>query len=353
MFSRSFSDICVLGTGISTLSLGSLTYLFCALATVMLPTLASAQTRNLVPNESFEERDSTIVIGQPVPCPNESGEISLVTEWVSAGGSIDYFHSCAVGSEYPDYGVPTNLFGSQQAYDGEAYVLFGAIADNHLNWREWIEVQLKEPLKKDEVYELSFYVNLTDDSRYVVQEIGGLLTQETTSDYSGSLFFSAEPQVENTSVDLNEKDDWLEVSGEFIATGGEEYLTIGCFREYQNLTVDTLDYSSPMYVNNCSYYLDMVSLVKVGTVGIEGAEALETTVYPNPTADGSLYLQHNLTPSSTTTWQLTDLRGRVLLSQPVGTSTVEFDVSHLSSGVYLSRLLEDGVPLRTDKVVVK
>jgi Secretion system C-terminal sorting domain len=80
------------------------------------------------------------------------------------------------------------------------------------------------------------------------------------------------------------------------------------------------------------------TLSKVVSVNFVGKGGDKTAVYPNPTHD-VLRVDFTATEASTTTLQVTDLLGRVLLSQNVsvakGANLVPFNVSSLPSGAYL------------------
>lgn len=321
------------------------------------PFLVVAQDANLIPNESFEQRDSLAVLGVPVPCPNSSGGINLCAQWGSSAGSIDYYHACATNSDYPDYGVPNNVRGYQEAKEGEAYALFAVFSEGGgENWREYIEVELKEPLNSNKVYRLSFFLNLPDERKYAVSEIGALLTKESTSDYSGTDYFNAKPQVVNHKDSiLNDKEEWMEITDTFTVDGDEKFLTIGCFEPYSNLTIESTYDSVGQYTPGCAYFLDVVTLTEVGTVGIGDAEQVITNIYPNPVNDVFLYLEHSVADTRSLTWQLLDLQGRVLLTegQLSANGTTRMDVSSLASGVYLSQLVKQGRTVSTQKVVVR
>ena len=313
---------------------------------ICLPMFSVGQ--NLVPNPSFEERDSTAVFGHPVPCPDESADINLALNWHASMGSVDYFHSCAIGSQYPDYGVPINLFGVQQAKDGEAYELFACFGYGYEHWREYIEVELVEPLSAEKVYQLSFFVSLPEEREYAISEVDALFTTETTDGWGGGDYSSSNPQVKNPrNRILNDKVNWMEITDTFTVSGGERFLTIGCFESYWNLTIDTT-ITSGLYNPGCAYYLDEVTLFEVGYIGV-GEPSVSFNIYPNPTTS-------NLTIESKTSlalvW-LTDLAGRRLAAFRNQNRQWQMDVSAFSSGIYLVEAITEDGRRSVQKVLVQ
>jgi len=77
-------------------------------------------------------------------------------------------------------------------------------------------------------------------------------------------------------------------------------------------------------------------------------------IYPNPVKD-KLTLMHSLSTSfNHLTWQVTDMYGREVWSEDLmmKDASIELDASHLSNGLYLFRLLDDGELIKSGKFVV-
>ena len=91
----------------------------------------SAQ-QNLVPNGSFE--DYTI-------CPTSPSQVYVAIGWNDpTNASSDYYNSCATLMSL--VGIPTNQFGRQFAYDGNAYLGFATYDISYKNYREYINIKL-------------------------------------------------------------------------------------------------------------------------------------------------------------------------------------------------------------------
>src|SRR5262249_29794989 len=125
---------------------------------------STAPLANLVLNPSFESFTSI---------PTGLGQVNLAISWTSpTNGSPDYFHSLATAAS--GVSVPTNTFGSESAHTGRAYVGLHARPINL--YREYVEGTLASPLIAGSTYQVSFYVSLSDGSRWAVDKLGVYLS---------------------------------------------------------------------------------------------------------------------------------------------------------------------------------
>ncbi|MDY5969301.1 MAG: OmpA family protein [Bacteroidales bacterium] len=223
------------------------------------------QGNNLVYNPSFEEY---------VDCPRKvdaHGILTTVQAWFQpTAGSADYYNRC--GSK--ECGVPKNKLGVQFPRTGDGMC---GIYCSKTDYREYLQTKLKEPLRAGETYRLAFHVSLSEYSAGAVATIGGLVTQECPADTGESVLMKKEvrqvapgisqtvatyyqPQVQNNYYRVIANTvSWTEISGEFVAEGGERYLTIGNFlpASQSNVTdLEALTYVLP----GAYYYVDDVSL---------------------------------------------------------------------------------------------
>ncbi len=220
---------------------------------------------NLIYNGSFEEHNS---------CPQKIEPYGQMMEveawWQPTGGSSDYYHPCG-GRQCQ---VPKNKLGYQFPRSGEAMV---GIYTSKTDYREYIQTELKEPLQKGERYYLSFYVSLSEMSYGAVATIGGLFTEERIKDNTRELFTNNDkqthsngirqkiakifsPQVVNRfSRPLLDTENWEKIEGEFIAEGGERFLTIGNFYPAEQSNVLFPAYLKEI-LPGAYYYIDDVEL---------------------------------------------------------------------------------------------
>src|SRR5688572_10456416 len=117
----------------------------------------SSIAQNLISNTGFEEYTS---------CPGSYSQAKAefrVKDWWSATlGTPDHFHSCSHG----DAGVPHNWAGISDAYEGKGFAGIYLWMDNEVNYREYLQNKLIEPLLKDSLYNISFRFKLSSYSRY-------------------------------------------------------------------------------------------------------------------------------------------------------------------------------------------
>jgi hypothetical protein len=307
---------------------------------IALPAICAGQG-NLVPNGSFEDVTS---------CPWESGLASLAFPWAPPlPSSADLFNVCNLGtpSGSPHLGIPENSAGYQHAHSGEGYVgIFtynGAIPDG----REYMQVQLLEPLNQGG-YVVSFWVSLADEFQYAVGSLGAYLS-DTLISYTGYSPYQVEPSIQSPDgVIMSDKDIWYHVTDTFKSRyGGEQYLLIGNFKTAEES--DTL--LVPTGANNrfqSYYYIDDVSVVALDTVsGIGETEQIAFSMYPNPVVErvniaGKERLHHVA---------LFDIRGRKIMEEDAHNQKHTIDLKGIPEGVYLLRVTDDEGHTATQRLV--
>ena len=224
------------------------TYLF-----LFITQLVAAQP-NLVPNPSFEEL---------YQCPI-AGEFSAMKNWYFVFQSPDVYNSCSIDPIYSE----TNWIGHQLAFSGNGYVASGLYIkheDNGLGWppREAFQVKLTQPLIQGVEYCASMYVSLADSCQYAISNIGMHFgnTDFSSLTIDTSVIFNLHPQVYNDSGNiLSDKIHWIKIEGSFVATGGEQFLTIGNFSRPQNMDTLSLSEYSNYGLGYAYYYFDEVEV---------------------------------------------------------------------------------------------
>jgi len=189
---------------------------------------------NLVPNPSFED-----TIGA---CDVQMG-ISSPKYWQTNHiySTPDYYNTCANSIIYPHVcTIPYSSRSYQFPRTGNAYVGIGVSAftnpDSSQIDVEYISVKLKAPLKSNACYYAEFYANLGNISNATTNQISLLLTQNTFTTSRYSFTNTIQPQVQwDTTKYFTDTLNWVKISGQFVAKGGEEYLTIGNFKDGTHL----------------------------------------------------------------------------------------------------------------------
>lgn len=109
-------------------------------------------------------------------------------------------------------------------------------------------------------YEVSFYISLADRSEFASSQIGIYFSKTQITDYTSEKAFFADPQFENPiGVFLTDTSGWKLFKVLYLASGGEQYLTIGNFNDSLNndtaSVIPTVSNGPHSY-----YYLDGISV---------------------------------------------------------------------------------------------
>lgn len=221
-------------------------------------------TQNLVPNSSFEKYKK---------CPEKENEVRKnVAEWsIVNKSSPDYFNNCSSNKlTSPE----ANFGGSQQPFDGDAYVGIVLASTVLGDFREYIQCKLAEPLKRDQLYCCSFYISLSDKSSIYTNRVGMYLSSNKIKT-STKLVVNLQPQIENkVDIYLNNKNGWTLICDTFKAIGGEQYITVGNFYDNKHSNLRIVDNIKelkrkypPSYdnatLNDAYYYLDNISVISL------------------------------------------------------------------------------------------
>ena len=226
---------------------------------------------NLVLNYSFEDT---------ITCPEvESGSTFIVytPPWFSpTNGTPDLFNECSNQLN----GVPNSSCGFQYARTGKGFGGFGW--DYSINC-EYLTGKFSSPLISNKKYCIEFYVNLANYSYYAYDRIGAYISVDSLHIPTyGYLHFI--PQIENPVGNIiTDTLNWSIISGQFIASGGEKYITIGNFRPdsiVHTLINDTIVGFYPYY------YLDDVYVYYCGGDTIEHPNQLTIPNAFTPNNDG-------------------------------------------------------------------
>lgn len=212
---------------------------------------------NLIPNPGFEASREC-----PANLGNFHGDVS---DWsCPTQGSTDYFHRCS-----DQMGSPSNFNGSQEPREGQAYAGLYVFAPG--DYREYIGTRLRKPLQAGVLYELSFYVSLSERSDYAISEFGALFASAPLSapikkELSKKYWYAREGMAFNFlkaggKEFLEDTREWVRLAVTFEALGTERYLILGNFSANRQTPVRRTGRSSN---KGSYYYIDQVALRRAG-----------------------------------------------------------------------------------------
>ncbi|MEY4875258.1 MAG: hypothetical protein RL708_407 [Bacteroidota bacterium] len=219
----------------------------------LLLNIANAQT-NLVPNPSFEKYDT---------CPNSYNQLQYAYPWDTlkngGGAAPDLMVACSLLPS--NIGVPKSGVSFQYPRSGNAYSNASFYWNAHY-FNEYIQVPLKDSLIIGKVYCITFYLNLTDRSKYAIDQIGAYFDDGSIST-CWCCPAIVNPQVKSPiGVYLQDTTNWMKIQGSFTAQGNESYLTIGNFRADSNTNVIVSGSSWFNYGLVAEYLIDDVSVME-------------------------------------------------------------------------------------------
>ncbi|CAN5482784.1 hypothetical protein BH11BAC2_BH11BAC2_13080 [soil metagenome] len=318
--------------------------LLCVLSLIY--TTAEAQL-NLVPNASFEVYDSCPYF---ISSTNYNLGINLASPWFQPnnnGNSTDYFNAC--DSTLNQMGIPFNYEGYQIAHTGVGYAGFstGAIT-LFLPIREYLEVELADTLIAGNKYCVEYYVSHANFSDRSTDNISTYFSNNAVygTDY---LVLNYVPQINSpVGVVIDDTLIWVQVYGEYIANGGERFMTIGNFSTDSNTTLVFNNYGTHPYAY---YYIDDVSVIDCTNTGIPDSNlGKDLELYPNPVKD-ILNIKFGNSGESNHECLLTDLAGKTIFRRTYNQeSEIQINLSTCSPGIYFLTIF-DGKSFVTRKVV--
>lgn len=228
-------------------------------------------SQELVENGDFEKL---------IRCPDGYGNINDALGWSNLCESSDYFKACVKEKDF--LGVPYNRDGFQEAKSGIGYAGLFLFTDNLSGLsgkepkysrkqvyyrREHIQTKLKSPLIKDRRYIVSAYISLSDSSKYFTNKLSFGFSKSSNLVYEFPftlLTIAPEFKVTYTgNKEFLDNNNWQKLELEYVAKGGEIYLTIGLFKE--DMSVKEFDKILVTnifnkYGNSCYYLIDDVSV---------------------------------------------------------------------------------------------
>jgi hypothetical protein len=275
---------------------------------------------NLVPNWSFEDT---------ISCPQVQGYTfySYTPPWFSPNrGTPDILNEC---SPWP-INIPYNNGSFQYAHTGKGMADF---AWDYSDNCEFLSVKLLNPLKAGGKYCVAFYINLENWAYMAIDRIGAYISIDSI--YVSTFgYLHYIPQIENPAgIIIKDTLNWTLISGEFIASGGEQYITIGCFRPDSMVQTELHD---TIHGDITHYFLDDVSVYDCSdTTGINkfSGDKSYFNFYPNPATD-----KITIEASKKSEIEILTVSGQLIKNVKADEVNETIDVSGFARGIYFVKV---------------
>jgi len=221
-------------------------FLYACIACLLIAGLSSrnAAAQNLLPNPSFELRDS---------CPDgwhegfsfiSNGPLFASSWYMPSAGTADYYNACAPNPPIPGslwVSVPLSSFGYQEPKTGSAYAGFfvGTLGS------EYVETPLITPTIANHRYFIGYWLSVADLSFGACSSFGAYVSTDSLELEMVSLLDMFVPQVESPAGTIYaDSIGWQKVAGVYTSPGNERWLTIGNFRSLNDQ--DTMRFMQDM-----------------------------------------------------------------------------------------------------------
>ncbi|AEI48754.1 gliding motility-associated C-terminal domain-containing protein [Runella slithyformis] len=223
-------------------------------------------SQNLVPNSSFEEYFQ-------IPCgriTNQLGIQRYVKEWYTPT-----FGTSDIWTESTERPCTTSLDNySLTPYEGTmcAGIFLSDFSKftppNDViskNYREYLQIKLKQPLQKGKIYHVEFYVLFYFTSSLACNNMGVLFSMDSLTNFTppGAGLLQIPQVVENRVLSNPKK--WEKISDCFQAKEAYEYLTIGNFMSHEQTTFEKATYNTDI---GPYYLVDKITVEEVDVPGL-------------------------------------------------------------------------------------
>lgn len=173
-----------------------------------------------------------------------------------------YIHK---NSKYWGY---TNARGKQTPKDGQGYIwlkmggkLIGEYHDFGDIKRSYIQTKLKRPMVKGQYYQVSFYISFAEKSSLAINKAAIYFSEDPLpKNYGDFIQFYYIPEIEHKKEVLDNHDEWVQVSGNYLSKGGEQYLTLGHFGAQYDF--DSKVFKGKSHFPEAFYFIDQVDVIE-------------------------------------------------------------------------------------------
>ena len=205
-------------------------------------------SQNFVKNYSFEEKR------KPDPF-NVYSNIKTAKYWKNPNRASPDFHESNKVDKFLQ-------IGESHADSGRYFVgITFECRDNGYEYYEYIETKLKEKLEKNKLYCFEISVLFSSTADYCVNNLQFALSEKFLKGNKRKPLTAENIVVLSNGLLLNNPIKYIKLSSEYLAKGGEQYLTIGQFnRDAKYYAIEYIKNRPPYKPKNLYYFFDNVIL---------------------------------------------------------------------------------------------
>jgi len=226
------------------------------------------RAQNFILNPSYELVDTAFI--------QSTNIIDGAFYWKSLVPSPDLLSPLHQGSlNY--YGAPNNTYGYQYSYNKNNY----SFIQNEIFWyhnREFFSQTFPDTLESGRQYCLSMWVSSPDSQQYCSDCLEAYFSVglPDTTGTGGGYLINFTPQVSYfTGSVFCDTVNWQHVTASFTAAGGENTITIGCFKKDEDVITQTLN---PYWKFGTGYYIDGIALYSCDAPVFEADAGADTNI---------------------------------------------------------------------------
>jgi|LakMenEpi03Aug12_release.lakeMendotaPanAssembly.Ray.scaffolds.fasta_scaffold175657_3 hypothetical protein len=303
-------------------------------------------SQNLVPNPSFEEYEN---------CDNSNviTAMEFVVDWFNPNAwSSDYFKDyelpCVVNTNGPtntEYLAPSPFDGN--SFVGSYYYLFQN--EKFEGIKEYIEVQLIQPLISGQTYEVSWWVSMAAKSKYKVNSMGAYFSSSALDDQFELLAFDVVPQAV-VSEFLGDPGTWIQIKDTIWAAGGEQFITIGNFTLDDDLGLEQIAWGDNLF-EGAYYTIDLVEVksITVGLTELTPIDALPKAHYQ----PGSEQITLSNKKQVDAIWLVYNSSGQMLQQLVTNNKEAFINCSNYTNGLYFLKCVVNNQTSSTKILISK
>lgn len=203
------------------------------------------QSQNLVLNGDFEILSPRFGFNQ-----SWFDEVDMLIGWCSPNRSTpNFFHPNSIRKDFCCFG--------QSAFSGQGFV---GIGTSPISRTEYIQGELTAPLVANTEYRIKLHLRNDVRTNLVSDCFGVHISAKRVKTRKKYSSIALTPSVEVDSGAYIVSKEWVEVSWNFVAQGGERYITIGCFNKQRSIT--KIPNKSKLIFNDPYVHLDNISLTR-------------------------------------------------------------------------------------------